>query len=372
MNVFPTVIEIRLPRLLATTLLMAAALLQTTVSAASWPQWEAYKRHFMQQDGRVIEHSQDARTTSEAQAYALFHALVANDRKTFQRTLDWTEHNLAAGDLTQQLPAWLWGKRPDGSWGIIDDNAASDADMWLAWVLLEAGEKWRSEHYRKLGHSVLSLIERHEIVRLPQLGYMVLPGPHGFHPDKQSWKLNLSYLPLQVIRKFSRSGNREIWNDVLRNSITLISRATTNGIVPDWVIYAADGTLRADAKSPSNRIGFDAIRVYLWAGMLPPSEPGRAALLQKLSRACAEQLVPDASTSAGMKIAIAPLMKTTGNNHCVGELVKLVDRSWHGGLLGDPARYYDQNLSMFALAWLEKRYAFTADGGLLTAHHETD
>jgi endoglucanase len=362
-----------LPRLLAITgLLLFAIAVETTALATGWPQWEAYKHRFIQQDGRVIEHSQQARTTSEAQAYALFHALVANDRKTFQQALDWTERNLAKGDLTQRLPAWLWGKHPDGSWGVIDHNAASDADMWLAWVLLEAGEKWHSEHYRKLGHSVLKLVEQHEIIRLPKLGYMVLPGPDGFRLDKQSWKLNLSYLPLQLIRKFKQAGNRRIWTDILHNSITLIDKATTNGIVPDWVIYHADGSLRADSKSAADRIGYDAIRVYLWAGMLPPAEPGRAALLQKLSHSCGEQLVPDASNSAGIRVAIAPLMKATGNNQCVSKLIKLVDRSWQGGLLGDPARYYDQNLSMFALAWLEQRYAFNADGGLLTTHHETD
>ncbi len=370
MHVSPAISKTMLQRFLLTTLLLLAPISQAMASA--WPQWEAYKHRFIQPDGRVVEYSQQARTTSEAQAYALFHALVANDRKSFDKILSWTENNLADGDLTRQLPAWLWGKRPTGDWGIIDDNAASDADMWLAWVLLEASEKWHAKHYRKLGKGLLKLIERHEVTQLPGLGYMVLPGPDGFVTDNKRWKLNLSYLPLQVIRKFSHTGDSTIWTEVLRNSITLIDRASVNGIVPDWVIYQADGRLQASNSSAANHIGYDAIRVYLWAGMLPPSEPTRTSLLQQLTRDCVERITPSASESPGMKIAIAPLMKTTGNTRCLGQLVNLVDRSWHQGLLGDPARYYDQNLSMFALAWLEKRYAFTADGGLLTRHHETD
>lgn len=374
MNVSPATNKTMVQRLLITGLLLLAAapLPQATAATSTWPQWEAYKRHFIQQDGRVVEYSQQARTTSEAQAYALFHALVANDRKTFDQVLDWTENNLASGDLTHHLPAWLWGKQPAGDWGIIDDNAASDADMWLAWILLEAGKKWRSERYRTLGQHILTLVEQHEVAHLPGLGYMVLPGPHGFHPDKKSWKLNLSYLPLQIIRKFSHVGNQRLWDDILQNSITLIDKASINGIVPDWVIYHADGSLQADANSPKRHIGYDAIRVYLWAGMLPPSDPARTPLLQHLTPGCGEQLIPSSSASAGMKIAIAPLMKAIGNRSCLGHLIGLVDRSWHQGLLGDPARYYDQNLSMFALAWLERRYAFTTDGGLLTRHHETN
>ena len=339
--------------------------------ASRWPQWQAYRQRFIQRDGRVIEHSQQGRTTSEGQAYALFHALVANDRAMFARLLDWTAKNLARGDLSRHLPAWLWGRRDDGSWGVIDANAASDADMWLAWTLLEAGERWRIDRYRKLGERLLRLIEQQETTRLPGLGAMLLPGPRGFHPDDHRWKLNPSYLPLQLMRHFARVGNAGLWNEIAANTVTLIERASADGIVPDWVIYRDDGTLRADGKSPRGEIGYDAIRVYLWAGMLPPTDPLRSRLLRLLNRNCGDRLVASAGDAPGIRIALAPLMKATGNHQCLSRLVRMVDHAWRDGLLGDPARYYDQNLSMFALAWLEKRFAFKADGGLRIGDHET-
>ncbi len=354
----------------APTLLHATATAASASQAAHWPQWEAYKHHFIQRDGRVIEHSQQGRTTSEGQAYALFHALVAGDRERFGRILRWTENNLAGGDLASRLPAWLWGRRDDGSWGVIDANPASDADMWLAWTLLEAGRLWRQPRLEKLGHAVLTQIEQREIAHLPHLGRMLLPGPEGFHHDQRRWKLNLSYLPVQLLRRFSRSGDRELWNEVLDNSLTLIRRASRNGIVPDWVVYHADGRLEA-VGDDANRIGYDAIRVYLWAGMLPPGDPARAVLLKALTRDCGDNLIASAADAAGIRIAIGPLMKATGNHHCLGRLVRFVDGAWHRDLLGKPARYYDQNLSLFALGWLDKRFAFTADGGLLLPHHET-
>jgi endoglucanase len=105
--------------------------------------WESFRRHAIQSDGRVIERRANDRTTSEAQAYALFFALVANDRGQFERLLSWTQNNLAHGDLRKQQPAWLWGPDMSSRWRVLDANPAADADFWLAYTLLQAGRLWQ-------------------------------------------------------------------------------------------------------------------------------------------------------------------------------------------------------------------------------------
>ena len=97
----------------------------------------------------------DQRTVSEGQAYAMMFALVANDRGTFDRVLAWTTNNLARGDLSQHLPAWLWGKHKDESkgYGVLDPNAATDADVWMAYALLEASRLWSEPRYLALASS---------------------------------------------------------------------------------------------------------------------------------------------------------------------------------------------------------------------------
>jgi endoglucanase len=79
-----------------------------------WLAWEAFAKVFVQADGRVIDRTAGDRSTSEAQAYGLFFALVANDRPRFERILGWTANNLAQGDLSTHLPAWLWGSTDGG------------------------------------------------------------------------------------------------------------------------------------------------------------------------------------------------------------------------------------------------------------------
>ncbi len=87
--------------------------------------WKSYAAGFMDNQIRVIDHDSGDRTTSEGQAYAMFFALVANDRSRFDGLLHWTEINLASGDLTSHLPGWSWGKNPSNKWGVLDNNSAS-------------------------------------------------------------------------------------------------------------------------------------------------------------------------------------------------------------------------------------------------------
>jgi len=129
-------------------------------AAGHWPLYENYARHFVDLDGKVMDPDRNGMVTSEAQSYALFFSLVANDPKRFRTILHWTEANLARGDLSQNLPAWSWGKRPDNSWGVLDENSASDADLWVAYALLEAGRLWGNSAYSAQGKHLLSLIAR--------------------------------------------------------------------------------------------------------------------------------------------------------------------------------------------------------------------
>ena len=107
-----------------------------------WTLWNSYAAHFIDAQGRVIDPQGGGRTTSEGQSYAMFFALVNNDQARFERLLKWTQTNLAQGDLATHLPAWLWGKTKEGEWKILDPNPASDADVWIAYSLVEAGRLW--------------------------------------------------------------------------------------------------------------------------------------------------------------------------------------------------------------------------------------
>src|SRR5437868_5643956 len=124
--------------------LLAMMLISVACDAQDWQSlWKSYAASFMDNQVRVIDHDAGDRTTSEGQAYAMFFALVANDRSRFAGLLRWTETNLASGDLTTHLPSWLWGRGPNDKWGALASNSASDAYVWMAYILLLGDMAWQ-------------------------------------------------------------------------------------------------------------------------------------------------------------------------------------------------------------------------------------
>ena len=211
----------------------------------------------------------------------MFFALADNDRPTFNRVLAWTEANLASADLQTHLPAWLWGKNKDGQWKVLDPNSASDADVWMAYTLIEAGRLWKSPGDTNLGRAMLAQIAKNEVVNLPGFGPMLMPGPAGFQQGN-SWTLNPSYLPLFLFKRLADVDPAGPWAQIALGIPVLLEQSSRHGFAMDWVEYVpGDGFYPAPKPSaaeqnPSDTAGpegsYDAIRVYLWAGMLDPDD----------------------------------------------------------------------------------------------------
>ena len=160
----------------------------TAGCSGRWELWERYAERFVD-NGRVIDWTDGARSTSEGQSYGLFFALVADDRARFDSILSWTHDNLAGGDLAARLPAWLWGKNKRGRWKVLDPNPASDADLWIAYSLVEAERLWGESRYGDLGRAMLERVASEEVRYLPGLGAVLLPAPRGFELEAGSrWR----------------------------------------------------------------------------------------------------------------------------------------------------------------------------------------
>lgn len=340
-----------------------------------WPAWNNFRHNFINESGRVVDRSVPQHiTTSEGQSYALMFALIANDRDSFESILRWTESNLANGDLTGQLPAWQWGKREDGSWGVIDSTAASDADLWIAYALGEAGRLWKIQKYSALAELLAARILREETAEIPGLGLTLLPGTKGFHPDGTTWRLNPSYLPMQIMRRFAANYPKSGWDKLAATSLKVITNSAPRGFAPEWADYHAKNGFQAGNQTISEG-SFNAIRVYLWAGMLDSRDPAYPILLKKLApmgRYVAGNGVPprevnirdgasNGSGPIGFSAALLPFLKASG---MAGALHQQNQRIRALSPLDRTDNYYDQVLTLFGLGWIEGRYKFDRNGSL--------
>ncbi|MGL5815156.1 MAG: cellulose synthase complex periplasmic endoglucanase BcsZ [Aeromonas sp.] len=336
------------------------------MAACDWPEWQHFRQHYISEEGRVIDPAEGRRiTTSEGQSYGLFFALVNDDRETFARLLGWTEQHLASGDLTGFLPAWLWGEKEDGSWGVLDGNSASDSDLWIAYSLLEAGRLWDNHSYLSIGTMLLRRIAREEVALLPGLGPVMLPGMKGFAAGDR-WTLNPSYLPPQLLARFASLQGP--WREMRALLPRLLKESAPQGFSPDWIDWQTDKGWQVADKGPQG--SYDAIRVYLWLGMLSDEDPAKGALVAHFApmqaRIAELGAVPERVDSqtgqsqgrgpAGFSAALLPLSQGQPTLATLREQVK------QQGVQSDA--YYGSVLTLFGTGWDQGRYRFAQDGTL--------
>jgi endoglucanase len=353
----------------------------TSAMAAGWPHLERFVATFVTAEGRVREPSAGNRTTSEGQAYGLFFALVANDRPLFDRLLAWTDENLAHRDLGHSLPAWEWGEDKQHHWSVLDKTSAADADLWMAYTLLEAGRLWSAPDYARTGRALLDSIARTEVADLRGLGKMLLTGSAGSPLGKDRWRLNPSYVPIQLARRLSTLDPDGPWAAFPPALVRMVGETAPRGLVPDWVVWDGEAARFAPDPATGTTGSYDAVRVYLWAAMLDPAEPERQPLLDAtgglLEAAKKKTLREKADVTTGVftgfpappayTATVLVNARAAGKTALASAAAAKLDRELDGGLYllpDDQPRYYDQVLTLFARGFAESRFHFGADGAL--------
>lgn len=243
--------------------------------------WEKYKQTFINQDGRIIDYSQNEMTTSEGQSYAMLRAVWSDDRPTFDLVWNWTKNNLKRND--DSLFGWNWGKREDGSYGLLPnggDNSATDADLDIALALIFASSKWGDQSYLAAAQPIITDIWNKQTVEVNGKRYMIAG---DWANSDTEIIMNPSYFAPYTWRIFSEVDTEHDWKslvtpayEVLTESgkITLEDKAGV-GLPPNWIAMdKTTGALRAPSQIQlSTRYSYDAMRVpwriavdYRWFG----------------------------------------------------------------------------------------------------------
>ena len=272
----------------------------------------------------------------------------------------------------------------------------------MAYSLVEAGRLWNSPADAALGRALMALIAKNEVVDLPGFGPMLLPGPTGFQHG-ETWTLNPSYLPLFLFERLAAVDPAGPWHAIALNIPRLLQQSSRHGYAMDWVEYVpGDGFYPAPPPSapplPSaanppeapavaaapnlDAVGsYDAIRVYLWAGMIDSSDPSRASILNAvpaMSAYLANHDAPPEKVSqdgipapkdgpVGFSAAVLPYLHAFPDlsEASARQLIRLsAQKSANSGLYGKDKAYYDQCLALFSTGFLQARFRFGPGGAL--------
>ena len=266
-----------------------------------WALWTEFQK-IACRNGRVLLHDGTRFvTTSRAQGYGLFFALVADDRDLFDLLWSWTRTHLCMDPKGFRLAARLWGEvplekteRPSAASkrrkaadsvripeaterieDVLDSGNDTHADLWIAYSLLEAARLWNEPSYRTDALDLLALL-KHQCVRtFGTLGSVLLSSAHGGLSDDGSVVLEPGSYPLQILTRFSLEDS--FWETVKQGCLRVILRSSPGGIVPDFARFSAQGFRLSRFNHKGNR---KAIFAYLWAGMLSSALPERERLIK--------------------------------------------------------------------------------------------
>ena len=237
--------------------------------------WDYYKQEFISPEGQVIDPNPavTANTpqvvegspivTSEGQAYALMRAVWQDDQKTFDTVLDWTNENLRKEN---GLYAWQAPVEANEELDILAQDNATDADIDLAFALLQAGQTWQEESYTVQGQELLSAIWERNVIELAGNLYVLASD----NAERETGYLtNASYYSPAMFRSFALVDENPShdWNRLADDSYKFLrsARSAETGLVSNWNLLGEDGTVSSASQyvaEGADLYGYDAFRTY--------------------------------------------------------------------------------------------------------------
>jgi endo-1,4-beta-D-glucanase Y len=231
-------------------------------AAASPPvdaEWRAFRNRYVTAPGRVIDTANNGISHSEGQGYGMFFAVQFNDRASFDRLWGWTQHNLARRQ--DGLFAWRYDSR--SNFPVSDTNNATDGDIYIAWALAMAAERWGIPDYRAAATRMVEDILKCCVTEVGGRT-ILLPGTGGFR-SAEGTVVNLSYYAFPALRALSRLVSDRRWARLERDGLEMIRDASLGRwrLPPDWLLLPQSGGPSVPAPAWPARFSWDALRVPL-------------------------------------------------------------------------------------------------------------
>lgn len=201
--------------------------------------WQHFKNKFIVDYGQVVDPQQNNMTTSSGQAHAMLRAVEEDDRNTFSGTWQWSKDHLQYR-LNDKLLSHVWEKDAAGIYSTTNTNASCDANQQMAYALLQAGKKWKSNKYTRDGETLARdwwskcVIDRNGTLYVAAFA----DGAADLRPIDTA-----TFNPV-IYRYMATQMPGLQWTKLTADGYaTYQTIVQQNGTVPNWFLLAADGSL---------------------------------------------------------------------------------------------------------------------------------
>lgn len=258
-----------------------------TEEVTEYDSWNYYKKAFISDDGRVIDHQKGSVSTSEGQAYAMRRALLMRDKETFDKTYNWAKYNLQHKD--DKLFGWKWGqnnidKQKEIKYEIIYSNSASDADVEIAVELIFASKIWNQKSYMDDALGILNDVWNKETIEIK--GERIISA--GTNQNRaENIEINPSYFMIFGFRVLAEADKAHDWHKLVDSSYRLTNYCIEHiksGLPPD-VFYINRNTGVITFDKDKSDFSYDAVRVFyrFYIDYVLTGDPRAKELLSKSS-----------------------------------------------------------------------------------------
>jgi endoglucanase len=315
----------------------APALLTTPAAAA-------FLGTYVEPNGRVNRPDQGNDTVSEGQAYGLLLAETTGNDRLFNVIWQWTRVHL-------QLGNGLFAYHANAAGQILSPEAASDADLLIAWALLRyTGSGAVALHGD--GRQVADAVLAHEVALGAGRTPILAAGPWATGSPAT---LDPSYWSLPALTGLAQLTGDQEWQHLADGALSLTRQLTQGGrlLPPDWAELTAAGQMLPEAapngSEPQPEYGLDAQRTVAWfAASCNPQARALAArwwpLLRAPARSQALALELDGTVLVPTK-AVLPLVAAAAAAHAAG------DQTASLRLLSQAAKQQRNHPGYYGSAW---------------------
>ncbi|GEO87012.1 MULTISPECIES: glycosyl hydrolase family 8 [Alphaproteobacteria] len=325
----------------------AAAAVQPGVEPENWA---AYKRMFLEENGRIVDNANGNISHSEGQGYGLLLAYLANSPDDFEQIWYFTRTELMVRD--DGLAAWRWD--PASHPHVSDVNNASDGDVLIAYSLALAGYAWHRDDYLRIAAKIARTLLK-EVVVTSKGRTLLLPATDGFSVSqrKDGPVVNPSYWIYEAIPVMAALAPSDAWSKLFRDGQGLhaIMQFGPRRLPADWVSLSETPK---PAFGFEKEFGYNSIRIPLYlmrAGI--EDKPLLARLAEGMTTADRTPATIDLSTGTAKEALPDPGYRII--NHivaCVVDGAQLPQSSQRF----TPALYYPSTLQLLGLAFVAEKH----------------
>ncbi|HSW87686.1 MAG TPA: glycosyl hydrolase family 8, partial [Candidatus Saccharimonadales bacterium] len=229
--------------------------------------WTSYKKSFISSQGQIID-PHTHQTDSRQVGYTLLRTVEQNDKKTFDIVFGWAKTNMYLPK--KSLFATSFGKKSDGSNGIINDGTTTDADQIIAYSLILATNKWHSHTYTDIAKPVIMSIWDNETALVDKTRYIVA-GDWTSQKNNETFVVNPSEISPLYYRTFANIDRDHDWNSVVSSSYDVLiacsaadyGEKNTYFLPPNWCNISKSGIISAATQvdKKSTNYSYEAYRV---------------------------------------------------------------------------------------------------------------